>query len=118
MLTFLGGAQYRELPCPICYLGCREPFRTQAPAAHFRCLGDTAATATGLFAGRTGGFIFAAGMEAVLFTGSTGEFCRAAPPTAICFFGPPTEVWAEAGSPLPNTIKAATIAAYFMRASP
>jgi hypothetical protein len=79
-----------------------------------------AATITGLFAGRTGGFIFAAGMEAVLFTGSTGEFCLAAPPIGVCFFGPPIDVWAEAASPLPNTMKAVTIAiaAYFMRASP
>jgi hypothetical protein len=79
-----------------------------------------AVTVTGLLTGRAGGFIFAAGIEAVLFTGSTGEFCLAAPPTAVCFFGPPIDVWAEAGRPLSNTIKAViiAIAAYFMRASP
>jgi hypothetical protein len=79
-----------------------------------------AATVTGLLTGLAGGFIFAAGIEAVLFTGSTGEFCLAAPPIGVCFFGPPIDVWAEAGSPLPNTIKAViiAIAAYFMRASP
>jgi hypothetical protein len=102
------------------YLGCREPFATQAPAAHFRCLGDTVATVTGLLTGLGGGFIFAAGIEAVLLTGSTSEFCLAAPPTEVCFFGPPIDVWAEAGSPLPKTIRAViiAIAAYFMSASP
>jgi hypothetical protein len=102
------------------YLGCREPFATQAPAAHFRCLGDMAATVTGLLTGLAGGFIFAAGIEAVLLTGSTGEFCLAAPPIGVCFFGPPIDVWAEAGNPLPTTITAViiAIAAYFMRASP
>jgi len=118
MLTFL------ELSPPgagACYLGCRKPLATQAPAAHVRCLGETAATDTGLFTGRTGGLIFAAGIEAVLFTGSTGEFCLAPPPTGVCFFGPPIEVWAAAGCerPFPNTIKAITIAiaAFFMSAS-
>jgi hypothetical protein len=83
-------------------------------------LGDIAATITGLLAGLAGGCIFAAGIEAVLLTGSTGEFCLAAPPSGVCFFGPPIDVWAQAGSPLANTIKAVTIAtaACFMRTSP
>jgi hypothetical protein len=79
-----------------------------------------AATVTGLLMGLGSGFIFAAGMEAVLLTGSTSELCLAAPPIWVCFFGPPIDVWAEAGSPLPKTIRAViiAIAAYFMRASP